>query len=274
MLKIQFKDRRQPPVWIVEKRYTLGSAADNHLQLEDEGIDALHARLLTESGSLFLQDNNSSTGCYVNGQRITRKELLAGDSIRLGTVEFDILDPYSGDADTSAAPAWLLLADSGALAGREFPLPAERNLIGRGNQCDISIPNSQLAREHAEITVEERQLRIRDLNSPSGVYVDEKRISEHTVKPGDRLRLDIYSFKVIGPESGESKRPRRGGPPVLLPVEKKTVDQQPKQWKTRPTSPGNRIEPQPGKRSPVPVVAGSLLCCLLLGVLLYWWWLS
>lgn len=271
MLKIQFKDKRRPPVWIVEKRYTIGSAAGCHLQLEDEGIDNLHARLLTESGSPVLQDNNSRAGCYVNGQRVTRKELLPGDTIRLGPVEFDILDPYNGDAVTSAGPVWLLLADRGTLAGREFPLLAPRNLIGRGSQCDISIPTSQLAREHAEITVADRQLHIRDLNSPSGVYLNEERIAAGTLKPGDRLRLDIYSFTVIGPEDGERKRPRPNGPPVLQPVEKKTVALAPKQWKTKPTSPGNRIEPETGKRSLAPVLAGSLLCCLLLGVLLYWW---
>lgn len=273
MLKIQFKDKRQPAVWIVEKRYTIGSAADNHLCLDDEGIDALHARVLTLNNSLVLQDNNSRLGCYVNGQRITKKELLPGDCIRLGPVEFDILNPYSGASDASPdAHPWLLLADSGTLAGREFPLLAGLNLIGRGSQCDISIPASQLARQHAEIVVEEQQLRVRDLNSASGVYVNEERISEGLAKTGDRLRLDIYSFKVIGPDDGDKKRARRSPSATLQPVARRTVALEPKRWKTKSTSPGNRIEPETGRRSHGPLLLGLLLCGLLASVLVYLWW--
>lgn len=275
MLKIQFKDQRQAAVWIVEKRYTIGSAADNHLSLKDEGIDALHARLLTVNDSLMLQDNNSRLGCYVNGQRITKKELLPGDTIRLGPVEFDILDPYTSDTGTSLKPlSWFLLADSGALAGQEFPLRTHRTIIGRGSQCDISIPASQLSRQHAEITVEDQQLRIRDLDSASGVYINEQRTSEGIARPGDRVRLDLCCFKVIGPDDGDPKRPRRASLSNLQPVEKKTVAQQPKQWKTKPTSPGNRIEPDTGKRSPMPALLGALLCCLMAGVLGYLWWVN
>lgn len=273
MFRLQFKDKRQPAVWIVEKRYTIGSAADNHLRIEDEGTDALHARLMTENASLILQDNHSRLGCYVNGQRIIKKELLPGDTIRLGHVEIDILDPYTGDAD-STLQSWLLLADSGTLAGQEFPLPAGRSIIGRGSQCDISIPASQLSRQHADINVDGHQLRIRDLNSASGVYINEERVSEGIAKTGDRIRLDIFRFIVIGPDEGGNKRARRGPPPGLQPVEKKTVALEPKQWKTKPTSPGNRIEPETGKRSRPPALLGALLCGLLASVLAYLWWAS
>lgn len=274
MLKIQFKDQRQAALWIVEKRYTIGSAASNHLILDDDSVDALHARLLTLDDGLFLQDNNSQRGCYVNGQRVTKKELLPGDTLRLGDVEFDVLDPY--DSDPAAASAhtipWLLLADSGTLTGREFPLPAATNIIGRGSQCEISILPSQLARQHAELTVQGNHLHVRDLGSASGVYLNDERVTEGIAKAGDRLRLDIYSFKIIGPCNGEKKRARRSHLPTSQALEKKTVSSEPKQWKTKPTSPGNRIEPSTITHSRGLMLFGTVLCCVLAALLIYLLW--
>ena len=57
MLKIHFKDNRHPPLWVVEKLYSIGSAADNNLVLGDEGIDALHARLISSENKVFLKDS-------------------------------------------------------------------------------------------------------------------------------------------------------------------------------------------------------------------------
>lgn len=271
MLKIQFKDQRQPPIWIIEKRYTIGSAADNHLSVGDDSLDKLHARLITSNNSLFLKDNNSRQGCYVNGQRITEKELLPGDTIRLGDIEFDILDPLEG-SQLSSSPTtsdnshWLLVADSGSLAGQEFVISSERCTIGRGSHCDISISASQLAREHAEFTIENHQLQIRDLGSSSGVYVNDERVQKGIIQSGDKIRLDVYRFQAIGPDTG--KRKRRVLPAPQL-VEKKSIDTSAKQWKTKPTSPGNRTEPEPRKHASTLLLLSLLLCAALTAVLVY-----
>lgn len=76
MLKLHFKDSRRPPLWIVEKLFSIGSAPDNNLVLDDPSIDPLHANVLHENNRYLLKDNNSSNGCFVNGQRITQKEIL------------------------------------------------------------------------------------------------------------------------------------------------------------------------------------------------------
>lgn len=273
MLKIQFKDQRQPPIRVVEKRYTIGHAQDNHLPVNDDSLDALHARLLTINDSLYLKDNNSRQGCYVNDQRITEKELLPGDTIRLGNVEFDILDPHElshspSEQSISQARHWLLVADSGTLSGQEFLLPTQTCTIGRSSDCDISIPASHLARQHAEFTIQGSELRVRDLGSASGVYINDERTLEGTIQSGDRLRLDVYRFQVIGPETGEKKRQRRNAAPIN-PVKRKITDTGPKQWKTKPTSPGNRSEPEPGQHRSGLLLLSLLLCGTLAAVLVY-----
>src|SRR5437868_777403 len=93
MLKLHFKDNRQPAFWVTEKLYCIGSAADNQLIINDTSVDPLHAKLIVEDEKFLLKDNNSSSGCFINGQRITQKEIVPGDIIKLGSAELIVLDP-------------------------------------------------------------------------------------------------------------------------------------------------------------------------------------
>lgn len=247
MLKLHFKDNRQPPLWVVEKRYHIGSSPENHLVLAERGIDPVHAKLVQENDKYFLKDNNSGSGCFVNGQRVTHKEVFPGDMIRLGNTEIIVLDPRSA-ADkpphNNAAP-WRLVSESSWLSGKHFIIPTDKAvLLGRDNKCDIVIPGSHLSRRHLEIRVDGNALRIKDLKSSNGTYLNEMRIETATAGNGDRLRLDVYNFRVVAPEIEENKtRVRKPLEELVKPVERKAVSAEPKRWKTRPTSPGNRIEP-------------------------------
>lgn len=247
MLKLHFKDNRHPALWVVEKRYHIGSASENHLVLTEPGIDQVHAKLVQENDKYFLKDNNSSTGCFVNGQRVTHKEIVPGDMIRFGSTEIIVLDPRSAadkPPSVSGAP-WRLVSESSWLSGKNFIITTDRPMIvGRDQKCDIVIPGSHLSRRHLEIRVDGNALRIKDLKSSNGTFLNEMRIETATAGNGDRLRLDVYNFRVVAPETEENKtRVRKPMEELVRPVERKEVSAEPKRWKTRPTSPGNRIEP-------------------------------
>lgn len=247
MLKLHFKDNRLAPVWVVEKLFTIGSSSDNHLVIDDPAVDSHHAKLIQENTKHLLKDNNSTSGCFVNGQRITQREILPGDIIKIGNSEIIVLDPRSlpdKAKETYTAP-WRLISDSSWLAGKHFILPPERSMvIGRGNQCDIVIPGTHLSRRHTEISIEGNHLRIKDLGSANGTYLNELLVDNATANNGDRLRLDVYTFRIVAPDLEETKtRIRKPLDEMSKPVERKLPSSEPKRWKTRPTSPGNRIEP-------------------------------
>lgn len=243
MLKVQFKDQRQPPFWVVEKLFSVGSDRDNHLVLTESDIAPVQARLITTAEKTFLKDNHSDSGCFVNGQRITQREILPGDEIRFGSVALEVLAPET-ESNGETEP-WRLVASGSWLAGESFEVPAHGHVFaGRSERCDIVIPGSHLSRRHAELWIEDRSLHIRDLGSVNGTYVNDRPITEASVQNGDELRLDVYTFKVIAPESESRQARRRAAGTIDPPPPARTpVPERPRRWKTRPTSPGNRQEP-------------------------------
>lgn len=66
---------------------TLGSAPDNDVQLNDQGISGFHAEIRSDNNSFLILDFNSEKGTYVNDEKILEeRQLVAGDRIQLGSV--------------------------------------------------------------------------------------------------------------------------------------------------------------------------------------------
>lgn len=254
MLKIRFTDQRQEPVWVVDKSFAIGSARGNNLMIEDLSVSPQHARLLLINGAYALHDLGSEAGTFVNGQRITQKALQNGDEVRLGNVALEILDP----ALPGNQLQWTLVASSSWLAGQEFPIHSRNQSrevkIGRSGHCDLIFPGTHLSREHALLTLSDESVKVRDLGSANGTFINDVRISEGILYSGDQMRLDVYSFRIYGP--GHRPAEASGLAPAEQDAEHtaSTADNvlgaentaRPKQWKTRPTSPGNRSEASPG----------------------------
>lgn len=151
---------------------------------------------------------------------------------------------------------WKLVASGSWLSGQEFPLYEEGTVLGRGKACDITVPGTHLSRHHAELQVQGDQLRVKDLQSANGTFLNEERINEAVAVPGDILRVDVYSFRVVGPQSAEvQKAPARPSGPVhvtasqslenIRNLKKEEKDYSETQWVTKPTSVGNRTHNVP-----------------------------
>src|SRR5512144_3313352 len=64
--------------------YTLGRLADNDIQVLGVSVSRRHAEIVLEGDEYFLIDRESTTGCYVNEEKVTRHKLRHGDRIQLG----------------------------------------------------------------------------------------------------------------------------------------------------------------------------------------------
>ncbi len=54
------------------------------VRIDNPGVSREHARFFLSSGKLCVTDLNSSNGTFVNGKKVTRAPVTAGDEIRLG----------------------------------------------------------------------------------------------------------------------------------------------------------------------------------------------
>jgi hypothetical protein len=66
---------------------TIGREHDNNVEIKDADVARYHARILRDRGEYVVEDLDSSTGTWVNGERQKRAVLTHGDVIRVGQTE-------------------------------------------------------------------------------------------------------------------------------------------------------------------------------------------
>jgi len=264
MLKIRFADNRQPPFWAMEKSFSIGRTSANHLSIDDASVSELHAKILNRGDTFVIKDMGSLQGTYVNGKRITQKNIGCGDTIQIGGVRLEVIDPFAHIANQSE---WSLIADSSWLSGQEFPLNflkhEGRVVVGRSTQCDVTIPGTHLSRQHAELRLEDDKISVTDLKSANGTFINDRKITTANLKPGDRIRFDVYSFKLFGPGIHLPKAATQTMPAITDEMLAQESGEE-KLWKTRSTSPGNREQIDLYKRNWKPVIAAATAMGLLL----------
>lgn len=91
----------------------------------------------------------------------------------------------------------VLVAASGALAGRRWDISAEGLTLGRDDGCAVSLPDDGVSREHARIFVHNSAVWVQDQGSRNGVFVNGKRIVRpKSVTPGDEIGVGAHVFSI------------------------------------------------------------------------------
>lgn len=87
---------------------------------------------------------------------------------------------------------------SGPFRGQTFPIPRGKFVLGRESDCHLVLDNSSVSRHHCALLLDDRTLRIRDLASKNGTYVnrDLTRVGERVLVLGDRVRLGDLVIRV------------------------------------------------------------------------------
>jgi pSer/pThr/pTyr-binding forkhead associated (FHA) protein len=77
---------------------------------------------------------------------------------------------------------------------KRFPLRRGITVIGRQEDCDLSIPIQSVSRKHCQLNYEQGVLKIRDLGSRNGTYLNGKPIDKAVIKPGDSVKVGPLSL--------------------------------------------------------------------------------
>ncbi|HEX4869508.1 MAG TPA: FHA domain-containing protein [Moraxellaceae bacterium] len=214
MLKLQFLDNRQPSMWLVDPRISIGRDKSNSLVINDEGVSVFHAEIRQEDGKVFIWDSGSVNGTFVNGEKVTgKREVQAGDVIRFHLIDVQLIDPSKGpapelpaavkrDLEKAAQPQWQVKAMTGTISGKMFLVDGTK-IIGRDPGCDIIISGAHVSRRHAELSMRGGKLWVKDLGSSNGTFVNGKRTEEVQLRNGDEVKFDAMTFKIVGPAEAE-----------------------------------------------------------------------
>ena len=86
----------------------------------------------------------------------------------------------------------------GKQQGKLIPLNVKKFLIGRGEDCQLR-PNSDLvSRHHCVFTNDDYTIRLRDLGSTNGTYLNGERLQgQSTLKNGDQVQIGKLSFQMV-----------------------------------------------------------------------------
>lgn len=209
MLQIKFKEGFGQPVDLVPPGCTLGRGRVNDMVIDDASVDSFHADIKVTSKMATIEDTGSLGGTFVNGRKvITPASLKAGDTIRVGNVELEVVSKLKKvkivELDGAGlielgSGSWSLRAQTGPDSGETMTVPGKM-VIGRSSDCDLSIFDPGLSRRHAELELIGDRLLIRDLGSANGTYVNEERVTEKELADGDQIRFDRLMFTVNAPK--------------------------------------------------------------------------
>ena len=89
---------------LAESTIKIGKLSSSHLRIDDDDVSRMHA--VIEAGSaddVVVLDLGSTSGTFVNGQRVTKQRLRSGDELQLG--RHRVVVTVSGQSSAAARPS-------------------------------------------------------------------------------------------------------------------------------------------------------------------------
>lgn len=165
---------------------TIGRAPDNDIVLTFSGVSRHHARLERHGAGYKIVDLNSTNGVIFQGQRITEKPLVDGDTFRISDGQGDSITlVYQGVSIGQPRPPPIA----------EFPLAGRNSVkIGRDPTCDLRLDHPTVSRQHARLDAQGNQHVLWDLGSTNGTFVNGQPIQRLVLPMGARVQIGAYEL--------------------------------------------------------------------------------
>jgi pSer/pThr/pTyr-binding forkhead associated (FHA) protein len=195
-----------------------------HVELAEAELSIRHCSISLRGSDLILRDAESHMGTFFDGQQIT--EVVIGDGmhlLRVGsalvsiepTEEADVpVEPIRLDvqpvveeaelahkitqrtaARIAAATRPVLICIDGPLNGQEFEIPSSGLVVGR--EGHVRVPDEFLSRRHFEVGPDpDGTVRVRDLGSRNGTFLNTLPAQNTKVHSGDEIRAGVNRFRI------------------------------------------------------------------------------
>ena len=80
--------------------------------------------------------------------------------------------------------------------GDSIPLLKEQMLVGRRESCDIILRFANVSAHHCQLSIDNGYLYVRDMQSRNGIKVNDVRVQERRLDPGDVLSISKHRYRV------------------------------------------------------------------------------
>lgn len=203
----------QHPLWIGRKGC--------HVELDEAELSIRHCSIFVRGDSLIVRDADSHMGTFLDGVQVGEAVIEDGvHLLRVGSglitvepteqiglpVEPIELDDASVTDEAELAEKIrartgkistrvVLVCVEGTLAGQEFEIPATGLVVGR--EGHVRVADEFLSRRHFEVLRDEGgEIRVRDLGSRNGTFLNTLPARNTKVHAGDEISAGMNRFKV------------------------------------------------------------------------------
>jgi hypothetical protein len=86
----------------------------------------------------------------------------------------------------------VLIINQGDKAGQRWTVQSDLVVLGRGNECDLLLPEPQVSRQHIKIKYIAGQYVLEDLDSKNGTWVNGQQVKgERVLRDGDEINVAL-----------------------------------------------------------------------------------
>lgn len=220
-MKLVFPGGEHPQVLLGPGVNRVGSDPKANIVLDRPGVMPQHCELhVTEHGVMLRVPPGTTVSVNsraVDGLIALRTgDVVTFDSIHARLASIDIAQsmrphteviPANDDFDATAVravlPRYVLRGVSGESFGRSYALVGS-TVVGRAPECNLRLDESGLSRQHARLIPTEEGIRIEDLGSTNGSFINDKRVQRGVAKPGDEIGFDTLRFRLLAPGQAET----------------------------------------------------------------------
>jgi pSer/pThr/pTyr-binding forkhead associated (FHA) protein len=192
-----------------------------HVELDEAELSLRHCSIFVRGDALVVRDADSHMGTFLDGQPIDEAVIEDGvHLLRVGSAMVSVepteqiglpVEPITMDMSTitdesalskkiharnAATPSRVVLVCvEGPLVGQEFEVPPSGLVVGR--EGHVRVPDEFLSRRHFELVRDEGgDVRVRDLGSRNGTFLNTLPAQNTKVQTGDEITAGMNRFRV------------------------------------------------------------------------------
>lgn len=231
---LKYKDSTLDEISLDKNEMTIGRRPGNDIHIDNAAVSGLHAKLIKDTeGNYFIEDQNSTNGTLVNGNRISKVQLNDGDDIIVGKhdlvfkaeagdrvaaqkvvhtsdqtvmldskVQDDILrkamegKPQAAPSSESKDLVGGFIVVDGSLDQKQYELTERVSTIGKDKEAAIKLKGFFTPKLIAIVTRKKDGYYIDAANSKKPPEINGKKIAgRHMLKDGDTVQVAKVKLK-------------------------------------------------------------------------------